>query len=114
VAETVKATLLRRLCDHDRVIYVQLPSSAHTLLCPWIRHFTMIIFAWWLWASSKEVKETTEKLGNEQLLSGRGFVQNMGPPSLSRGRRINTKQTNKHQTNKLSVSLAQCCSVMLT
>jgi len=36
---------LRRSCDHDRVIWVQLPPSSHMLLHPWIRRFTMIISA---------------------------------------------------------------------
>jgi len=40
-----------------------------------------------------EVKETTGKQGNGQLLSGRRFVQNIAPPSLSRDRSI------KEQTN---------------
>jgi len=40
------------------------------------------------------------KLGNEQLLSGCGFVQNIAPPSLSRDRRIKMEQTNK-QTSHL-------------
>jgi len=47
----------------------------------------------------KEVKETTGKLGNGQLLSGRGFVQNI--PSLSRDRRIKMEQTNKSKKVKI-------------
>jgi len=66
------------------------------LLRPWIRHFTMIISAWWLQTSSKfdckEVKETSGKLWNGQLLSGYRFVQNIAPPSLSRDRRIKMEQ----------------------
>jgi len=42
-----------------------------------------------------EVKETTEKLENGQLLSGCEFVKNTAPPSLSRDRRIKMQQTNK-------------------
>jgi len=48
--------------------------------------------------SRQEVKETTKKLGNGQLLScqsGCGFVQNIAPPSLSRDRRIKMEHTNK-------------------
>jgi len=41
-----KALLLRRPCDHDHMILVQFSPSSHTLLCPWIRLFTMIISAW--------------------------------------------------------------------
>jgi len=79
------------------------------LLCPWIRRFTMIISAWWLSAwwlrtSSKirwqEVKETTGKLGNGQLLSGCGFVQNIAPPLLSRDRRIKMEQNKSISKNR--------------
>jgi len=45
-------------------------------------------------ATNSLVKETTGKLGNGQLLSGFGFVQNIAPPSLSRDRRIKMEQTN--------------------
>jgi len=48
-----KALFLWQRCDHDRVILVQHPPSSDTLLLPWIRRFTMIISAWWLWTSSK-------------------------------------------------------------
>jgi len=103
VAEKVKAPFLRRPCDHDRVIYVQFPPSSDTLLRPWIRPFTMIISAWWLWTSSKfsgkKSKKQQEKLGNGQLLSGCGFVQNIASPSLSRDRKIKMEQTNKHLPN---------------
>jgi len=50
----------------------------------------------------QEVRETTEKVGNGQLLSGRGFVQNIVPPSFSRGNGIKKKQTIK-QTNNYSI-----------
>jgi len=57
----------------------------------------MIISAWWLRTSSKfgdkKSKKTTGKLGNGQLLSGCGFIQNIAPPSLSRDRRIKMEQT---------------------
>jgi len=57
----------------------------------------MIISAWWLRTSSKlsgkKSKKTTGKLGNGQLLSGCGFIQNIKPPSLSRDRRIKMEQT---------------------
>jgi len=36
----------------------------------------------------EEVKEPIGKLGNRQLLSELGFVQNIAPPSLSRDKRI--------------------------
>jgi len=42
----------------------------------------------------EEVEEATEKLGNRQLLSWCGFVQNIAPPSLSRDRR---RKMNKQQ-----------------
>jgi len=48
----------------------------------------------------KEIKETTGKLRNEQLLSESGFVQNITPQSLSRDRRIKMEQ----KTNKQSVT----------
>jgi len=58
----------------------------------------MNISAWWLRTSSKlsgyEAKKTTGKLGNGQLLSGCGFVQNIAPLSLSRDGRINMERTN--------------------
>jgi len=47
----------------------------------------------------QEVKETTGKLENGQLLSGCGFVQNIAPPSLSRARRIKMEQTNNMLTS---------------
>jgi len=53
VAEKVKAMFLWPLCNHNRVISVQFPSSSHTMLRPWIRRFTMIISAWWLRTSRK-------------------------------------------------------------
>jgi len=52
LAERVKALFLWWPCDHDHIIYVQLPPSLNMLLCPWIRHFTMIISTWWLRTSS--------------------------------------------------------------
>jgi len=55
----------------------------------------MIMSAWWLQTSSKvsgKKSETTEKLGNEQLLNGCGFVQNITPPLLSHDRRIKMEQ----------------------
>jgi len=59
----------------------------------------MIISVWWLRTSSKfsgkKSMKQPEKLGNGQLLSGWGFVQNIAPPSLSRDRRIKMEQTNK-------------------
>jgi len=76
VAERVKAPFLWRPQSRD---LGKLQLSSHTLLRPWIRHFTMINYLC-LVASNKqqiqleEVKETTGKLGNEQLLSGCGFV----------------------------------------
>jgi len=38
--------------------------------------------------NSKEVKESTGKIGNRQFLSGCGSRQNIAPPSLSRDNRI--------------------------
>jgi len=59
---------------------------------------TMIVSAWWLQTSSKfsgkKPKKQPEKLGNGQLLSGCGFVQNIAPSSLSRDRKIKMEQTN--------------------
>jgi len=56
----------------------------------------------------QEVKETTGKLGNGQLLSGCGFVQNIATPSLSRDRGIKdgTKQ-NKQRKMTLRVDFTQ-------
>jgi len=45
--------------------------------------------------SGKKSKKQPENSGNEQLLSGCGFVQNIEPPSLSRDRRIKIEQMNK-------------------
>jgi len=68
----------------------------------------MIITAWWLRTSSKfsgkKSKKQPQKLGNGELLSGCGFIQNIAPPSLSRDRRIKMEQTNK-QTNIIRFGL---------
>ena len=77
--------------DHDRVIWVQsVPWSVATLLCPWIRRFTMIISALWLRKSTKfrwkEAKRQPKNLENSEILCG--FVERMAPPSLSREIRI--------------------------
>jgi len=66
----------------------------------------MIITAWWLRTSSKfsdkKSKETTGKLGNGQLLSGCGFVQNIAPLSLSRDMRINMEKKQNKLINVFS------------
>jgi len=49
----LKHHFLRQPRDHDCMIYVQPPPSSHMLLHPWIKHFTMIISAWWLLTSNK-------------------------------------------------------------
>jgi len=43
-----------------------------------------------------EVKETTGKLGNGQLQSGCGFIQNIAPLLLSRDRRIKMEQNKQN------------------
>jgi len=48
-------------------------------------------------------QKTTGKLGNGQLLSGCGFVQNITPPSLSRDRRIKMEQTNNIKVGRNTV-----------
>ena len=53
--------------DHDRKVNGSTPNLV-SLLCPWIRCFTMIISAWWNLASSKlkkSEKNSTGKLGNK-------------------------------------------------
>ena len=53
--------------DHDRKVDGS-PPNLVSLLCPWIRYFTMIISAWWNLASSKLKKSeenSSGKLGNK-------------------------------------------------
>ena len=72
------------------------PTQA-SLLRPWIRCFTTIIFAWWNLTSSKLKKSETKfqrktrKQG--QLLSESEFVLCIAPPSLSRDTRIKLKKS---------------------
>jgi len=95
MAERVKAQFLWRPCDLGLT-----PTLINTLLRPWIRHFTILISAWWLRTSSKlsgkKSKETTGKLGNGQFLSRYRFIQNIAPPSLSHGRRLKMQQNKTH------------------
>ena len=49
VAEWVKASFLRRPWSND----LGSTRTLFTLLRPWIKRFTMIIFAWWIRTSSK-------------------------------------------------------------
>ena len=64
-----------------------------SLLCPWIRCFTMIIHAWWNLISSK-IKKSKAKLNwnQRQLLSESGFVLCIAPTLLSRDRKIKMKK----------------------
>ena len=67
--EWVKASILRRPWSNDlgstRILV--------TLLRPWIRRFTMIISAWWLWTGSKfsgqEFEEIHRNIGSTEILN---------------------------------------------
>ena len=65
-----KGTRGRFYDDHDRMIMDSTPTLV-TLLRPWIRPFTMIIYTGWLRSSYKflweEVKRQLENLENGQL-----------------------------------------------
>jgi len=75
VAEKVKAPFLQQPCDHDHMIYVQLPPSSDTLLHPWIRCFTMIISAWWLRTSSKfSAKKSKKQPKNSEMDNSKAGV----------------------------------------
>jgi len=61
-----------------------------------------IFSACWHWAQQfnwEEVKEATRNIGNRQVLSEWGLVQNIALLSLSRDKRIKMEQANE-QTNK--------------
>ena len=86
----------RRFYDgHDRNVDGSTLTQA-SLLRPSIRCFTAIVSAWWNLTSSKlkkseaNFKRKTWKQG--QLLSKSGFVLCIAPRSLSRDRRIKTKE----------------------
>jgi len=89
MTETVKAPFLQRPCDCNRVINV---GSTPTLVSLIVASLDKALYDNYLCLMSsnkqqinwEEVKEATGKLGNGQLLSGCGFVQNIAPPSLSR------------------------------
>jgi len=111
VAEKVKAPFLRQPCDCDVGL-----SSTSTFLGQVVAPLDKTLYddCLCLMASNKqqikwykEVKKATGKLGNGQLLSGCGFVQNTAPQSLSRERRIKMKQTNKGSLVEASQCLFQ-------
>ena len=75
-----------------------------TLLCPWIRSFTIVISVWWFLTSCKftyeEVKSQPQSLENGQLLSGCEVLQRIAePPWLSRYRSKNKV----HQIGRICV-----------
>ena len=82
--------------DHDHKINGSTPNLV-SLLCPWIKCFTMIISARWNLASSKlktsEENSTGKTWKQRQLLSESGFVLRIAPPPLSRDRRIKMKKS---------------------
>jgi len=105
VAERVKALFLRPRCEHDRVIIGLTPTlGVHVVesLDKELYNDYLCLVA----SNKQQKKETTIKLGNGQLLSGCGFVQNISPPSLSRDRRIKMEQTNNKLT-KLNILRAR-------
>ena len=80
---------------HDRKVNGSTPTQS-SLLRPWIRYFTTIIFAWWNLTSSKlkksEVKFHRKTRKQGQLLNQSRFVLCIAPPRLSRDRRIKMKK----------------------
>jgi len=53
MVKRLKAPFLRQLCDHDRMILESTFTFDAHVVASLIRHFIMIISAWWLQSSSK-------------------------------------------------------------
>ena len=88
-----------RRCLYDDCGHMILGSACTlvTLLRRWIRHFTMIISAWWLQISrnlrGKNSNVNRKNLEKSLLLSGCRFVQRIARPSLSRDEKIKMHQS---------------------